>query len=61
MIHVHPEVIEELEVNTEERRPGEVSIGICTNEASHFMWITAEQALTFGRRIVAAARQELNL
>lgn len=45
----------ELGVNTEDRRPGEVSIGV-SGTTSAFEWVSADEAREFGWRLIRAAR-----
>lgn len=45
----------ELSVNTESRRPGEVSLGM-VDDYSFFAWVTVAEAREFAWEILAAAR-----
>lgn len=52
--------LSELSVNTEKRRPGEVSLGM-VDEHSFFAWVTVAEAREFAMRILVAARDAEDL
>lgn len=46
----------ELAVNVEERRPGEVAIGVLGGKPDGYAWVSAQAARTFAFALLGAAR-----